>query len=294
DQELLKEKESTEKQFKKVMEREKNKKEKEINIIICIYQYIFRFTQNLKYYFLTVSILHLPNSCINNLTYNVKNILKKVDATNKLVVFNNYFALPCAATASIAFFTVSSSPKNFIETTGLKFSSNSYSNGIPVGKLRDMIWSSEIPPLKVHLYNEGHLRFDHSMHGLYPWKVEDEIITCSSPYLAAVSDLFNPILEYLLGQVLSILRPECFVLSSIQMCGLGQICNCLVSMLYQPSYHPQNKFFWFHSLSPCLTITTLYLAIVFRMKIGNLEILKSSNELLKVNIKISYNLVITD
>jgi hypothetical protein len=54
--------------------------------------------------------------------------------------------------------------------------------------------------------------------------------------------------------------------------------------LNEASYHPQNKFFWFHSLSPCLTITTLYLAIVFRkLKIGNLEILKSSNELLKVN-----------
>jgi len=72
---------------------------------------------------------------------------RKVNKNNILIL--NYFlkiiyflAPPvCAATFSIAAFTVSSSPRNFIETTGLKFSSNSYTNGIPVGRFNPIICS---------------------------------------------------------------------------------------------------------------------------------------------------------
>ena len=52
-------------------------------------------------------------------------IIKEALANFNLAIFMLYLALPCAATDSIAFLTVSSSPRNFIETTGFMSVSNS-------------------------------------------------------------------------------------------------------------------------------------------------------------------------
>ena len=49
---------------------------------------------------------------------------------------SHFLDFPCAATEAMAFLTVSSSPKNFMETIGVIFSSNSYTKGMPA-KLDD-------------------------------------------------------------------------------------------------------------------------------------------------------------
>lgn len=54
----------------------------------------------------------------------------------------DHFSLPWSETASMAFLTVFSSSKNFIEIIGWKSSSNVYSNGMPVGKFKFIIASS--------------------------------------------------------------------------------------------------------------------------------------------------------
>lgn len=53
--------------------------------------------------------------------------------------------LPWAATASMAFFTVSSSPRKDIGLTGFRSASSSYTIGIPVGRFSSMMAASDIP-----------------------------------------------------------------------------------------------------------------------------------------------------
>jgi len=48
-----------------------------------------------------------------------------MDANKGVSFAGSFFAFPCAATDSMAFLTVSSSPRNFIETIGFMFSSSS-------------------------------------------------------------------------------------------------------------------------------------------------------------------------
>ncbi|MPC34081.1 hypothetical protein E2C01_027456 [Portunus trituberculatus] len=48
--------------------------------------------------------------------------------------------------------TVSSSPRNFMDTTGFRFSSSSYTNGMPVGRFRPMMASSDMAATKCCVY----------------------------------------------------------------------------------------------------------------------------------------------
>lgn len=56
-----------------------------------------------------------------------------------------FLALPWAATASMAFFTVSASPRKAMGLTGFRLASSSYTIGIPVGRFSSMIAASDIP-----------------------------------------------------------------------------------------------------------------------------------------------------
>lgn len=56
-----------------------------------------------------------------------------------------FLALPWAATASMAFFTVSSSPRKDMGLTGFRLASSSYTIGIPVGRFSSMMAASDIP-----------------------------------------------------------------------------------------------------------------------------------------------------
>lgn len=59
-----------------------------------------------------------------------------------------FFAFPWAATAAMAFCTVSSSPRNCMGPMGFRFLSNSYTTGIPVGRFSSMMASSDIPAIR--------------------------------------------------------------------------------------------------------------------------------------------------
>lgn len=56
-----------------------------------------------------------------------------------------FLALPWAATASMAFFTVSASPRKAMGLTGFRFASSSYTMGIPVGRFSSMMAASDMP-----------------------------------------------------------------------------------------------------------------------------------------------------
>lgn len=65
------------------------------------------------------------------------------------VVFSFVPASPIDAAFAIAFFTVSSSLRNFMDTTGLKSASNSNMNGMPVGRFTFTMASSDIPEIQL-------------------------------------------------------------------------------------------------------------------------------------------------
>ncbi|KAG7216572.1 hypothetical protein INR49_023281, partial [Caranx melampygus] len=67
---------------------------------------------------------------------------KRQTAAKKRVYF---LALPWAATASMAFFTVSASPRKAMGLVGFRCSSSSYTIGIPVGRFSSMMAASDIP-----------------------------------------------------------------------------------------------------------------------------------------------------
>lgn len=70
----------------------------------------------------------------------------------------HFLAFPCAATASMAFLTVSSSPRKDMGFKGFRLASSSYIMGIPVGRFSSMMAASDMPAeaenkeVSTHLY----------------------------------------------------------------------------------------------------------------------------------------------